>query len=405
MCVAPNTGRIGLAGLFVLLLGGIAPSSFAADAPLHLPFRYEEARVYVPVTVGHEKSPWIILDTGAAPTGIDPSWAARMQLQVESGGTVSGAGAGSSKVGRAANVDLRIGAPGQEIPMHLASAMIVPLNDQLARFTGHEVLGIVGSQFFHEHVVELDFERQIALLHDPASYKPPAGAIAVPFELEGGIPMAQASLTLPSGTVVQGKFVLDLGAKATLLLTEPFIDQHQLRAAFPTQYATGLGAGVGGPTQYAFVRAKQLSVGAASLSAPVVGLSLKQALRSSDYAGLIGGEFFASYRTVFDYARKAMYLLPRKDALVRGFDRSGIFLTADPANFHAIRIQEVAPGTPGDAAKLAAGDMLRKVDGRDVAELTLVEIRARLRGKDPVTLEIERDGARSTHALTLRDLI
>jgi hypothetical protein len=401
MCGVANTGRLGGAGLFVLFLAGFAPSSYAADALATVPFRYEEARVYVPVTVGHQKSPWFILDTGAAPTVLDAALGERLGLQVQEAGTVSGAGAGSSKVGRAANLDIQVG----DVPMHLAAATVAPLNDQLARFTGHDVMGIVGSQFFNQHVVELDFERETALLHDPVHYKPADGAIAVPFELENGIPMAHVALTLPAGTVVQGRFVLDLGAKATALLTEPFIDKHQLRAVFSAQYTTGLGAGVGGPTQYMFVRARQLAIGAATLPAPVLGLSVGQALRSSSYDGLIGGEFFASYRTVFDYARKAMYLLPRKEPLARGFDRSGIFLTADPTDFHTIRIQQVAPGTPGAAAGLASGDVLRKLDGRDVAQLTLVEIRARLRGDGIARLEVERGGVGSTYELTLRDLI
>ncbi|WP_419995408.1 S41 family peptidase [Streptomyces boninensis] len=64
-----------------------------------------------------------------------------------------------------------------------------------------------------------------------------------------------------------------------------------------------------------------------------------------------------------------------------------------------IKVTRVQPGGPADAAGIRAGDVLRTVDGRKVADLPVTEVVARLRGTDAtakpgsaVALGLERDG-------------
>jgi membrane-associated protease RseP (regulator of RpoE activity) len=205
--------------------------------------------------------------------------------------------------------------------------------------------------------------------------------------------------------------LVDLGAKSTLLLTEPFIREQRLDGAFPSRVESPLGAGMGGPTRYAFARAPMLEI--ATSGAPLrmpetlVGLSVGGTLRSSQYDGLLGADFLVRYRVTFDYAQQRMYLEPRLPVAPRAeLDMSGLYLTSDRAA-RRIVVQEVRPGSPAQSAGVRPGDALVALDGRQTTELSLAAVRRQLRSDDGrvVRLILGREGVTREVVLTLRRVI
>jgi hypothetical protein len=247
---------------------------------------------------------------------------------------------------------------------------------------------------------------------DPRTFRPPRDAIAVPLEVEGDIPYARAWLTTPDGRRIPLRVLVDLGAKSTLLLTEPFVHAQRLEHAFPVRVENPLGAGMGGPTRYAFARARLLEVATSSstslpLSEVLVGLSVGGTLRSAQYDGLLGADFLARYRVTFDYARRRMYLAPRIRALPRTeLDMSGLYLVSDRAARRII-VAEVRPESPAQSAGVRPGDVLVALDGRAMAGFSLAAVRSALRSHDGrvVRLVLSRDGAATEVVLTLRRVI
>jgi hypothetical protein len=204
------------------------------------------------------------------------------------------------------------------------------------------------------------------------------------------------------------RVLVDLGAKSTLLLTEPFVHAQRLDSAFPTRVENPLGAGMGGPTRYAFARAPLLEVATSKtllrLPEALVGLSVGGTLRSAQYDALLGTEFLARYRVTFDYARRVMYLQPRVSTLPRAeLDMSGLYLVSDRAARRII-VDEVRPRSPAQAADVRAGDVLVTLDGRPVRDLSLAAVRAVLRSQDGrvVRLVFTRGGVAREVSLTLR---
>ena len=388
-----------------------AQSTPISESALPIPLQLEEARVYVPVRVHlgarGTAERWFILDTGAQPTLLDIALADSMGATVTPAGMTTGAGRGTTRVGDAGPLTLDV----TGIPLGPLTVRVAPLDSLLGATSGRSVPGVVGSRFFREHVVTLDFDSLVMHASDPRTVRPPRDAIAVPLDVEGDIPYARAWLTTPDGRRIPLRVLVDLGAKATLLLTEPFVHAQRLERAFPLRVENPLGAGMGGPTRYAFARAPLLEV--ATTGAPLtlrealVGLSVGGTLRSAQYDALLGADFLARYRVTFDYARRRMHLVPRARTLPRAeLDMSGLYLVSDRVA-HRLIVQEVRPGSPAQSADVRPGDVLISVDGRATAELSLAAVRSVLRSADGrvVRLVLSRDGVARELRLTLRRAI
>ncbi|MEO7179588.1 MAG: PDZ domain-containing protein [Gemmatimonadaceae bacterium] len=380
----------------------------APPAVTSVPLQVEEARVYVPVRVGLGErggTPrWLILDTGAQPTVLDAALADSLGARVTSAGTTTGAGGGTTRVGDAGPLTLDV----DGVPLGPTSVRVAPLDSLLGATSGRGVPGIVGSRFFREHVVELDFGWPVMHVRDPRTFRPPREAVAVPLQLVDDIPYARGWLTAPDGRRVPLRMLVDVGAKATLLLTEPFIRAQQLAHAFPSRVESALGAGMGGQTRYAFARAPLLELATegapVSLAEALVGLSVAGTLRSTQYDGLLGTDFLARFRVTFDYSRRRMYLESRVPSPARAeLDMSGLYLVSDRAARRVI-VQEVRPGSPADAARVRAGDAVVALDGRATAGLSLAAVRRVFRSADGrvVRLVLERGGTAREVVLTLR---
>ena len=388
-----------------------AQSTRARDVPrtvATIPFVLDDARLYVPVHVplGGQGSAvrWFIFDTGAQPTVLDAALADSMGVHVTPSGTTTGAGGGTTRVGDGGLLTLDVSG----IPLGPVSVRIAPLDSLLGATSGRDIPGIIGSRFFREHVVELNFDSLAVRVSDPRTFHPPRDAVVVPLDVDGGIPYARGWLTTPDGRRVPLHMLVDLGAKSTLLLTEPFIRAQRLEGAFPSHVESPLGAGMGGPTRYAFVRAPFLDI--ATSSSPLrakealVGLSVGGTLRSTGYDGLLGADFLSRFHVTFVYARQRMYLVPRVPVPANTeLDMSGLYLMSDRAARQLV-VQEVRPNSPAQSAGVRPGDALVTLDGRSTAELSLAVVRRLLRSEDGrvVRLVIARDGATREVALTLR---
>lgn len=377
----------------------------AGAGAITLPFEYTDARLHVPVTIGDDPSLHaFILDTGAVSTGIDSTLAHRLGLAVSAGGTATGAGAGATRIGSTGPVDLHVGSA----RLHLATASVAPYDALLAATSGRRIDGIVGAQFFVEHVVIIDAGQRRITLHDPANWRYTGNGARIPLAFNHGVPMADVTLTLPDGRHLTAHAVIDLGAKSTFLVPEPFIDRSRLRAAFPRTVTMGLGAGMGGDTRYAFARATRLALAASpsvGLDQPVIGLSVNGALRSGWHDGLLGAAFLMRYRVIFDYAHQEMILEPLADAPAPAFDRSGLFLAAAGSDLHGIDVREVVAGSAADEAGLHPGDQLIAVDDKPVGQWKLWQLRDRLsepRGGD-VHIRVQRGAGATERVVVLRD--
>jgi hypothetical protein len=398
-----------------LALVAMAPSPVASAYPVtpmekpgvptaSFSFLFEDARLYVPVRVDGGAARWFILDTGATPTILDAAFARSLNMSLRGGQWVQGVGRGRSRQREAGPVTLLVGGT----VLKVAEPAVVDLAHLLGPTSGRAPAGIIGSQFFREHLVEIDFQRRQVRLFSPNTDRSHDFARSVPLTFADWTPLSAVRMTLPSGRRVEANALIDLGAKSTFLIPEPFIASQGLRAAFPRTVTTGLGAGVGGDTHYAFARARRLELGSGkglAVDDPVIGLSVDGTLKSTWNQGLLGAEFLSHFRIGFDYARSRLFLTP-VDLRPSRFDGSGLFLAAEGSKLEQIVIREVVPGSPGQKAGLAAGDQILSLEGRPTAAMGLPAARSLLKtgGRARIAVGYQRGLQHRRATIQLEDL-
>jgi hypothetical protein len=402
---------------------GVRPAQTIArsSGSMAIPAQYEDGRLYVPVSlqraggVGADSIAlgWFILDTGAQATLIDTDVARRLQLTVYDGGLDRGAGAGSLREGKTRGLRLRVG----PVPFAAREIVVAPLDSLLAPSSGRHVAGIVGSQFFEEHAIDIAPPSTSVVVDRPSV--PPARndrAVVLPIELRNSMPYIHGVLRLkphPSG-LPPLRLLVDLGAKAPLLLTEHALALAGGEATLSPHILASLGAGVGGETRYFFTRANRLVLGdpgnSVSADSLPVGFSARGTLRATAFDGLLGAPFLSRYHVRFDYANRRLTLFDdagNQDAIA-DFDQSGLFLTTGGTRaMDRLVVRRVVSGSAADRANVRPGDALLTVNGRSVTELSLVSIRRILRGGSGqvVRLTLLRGRRRLSPTITLRALI
>jgi C-terminal processing protease CtpA/Prc len=82
-----------------------------------------------------------------------------------------------------------------------------------------------------------------------------------------------------------------------------------------------------------------------------------------------------------------------------------LFLESVGKNYETFKIKALADDSPASEAGLRVGDTLIAIDGQQMSELTLSELRFKLQRAKTCDLLVEREGVRFTISLKLRDLI
>jgi hypothetical protein len=78
--------------------------------------------------------------------------------------------------------------------------------------------GVIGAALFKQFVVEVDTIAKRVRLHDPKTWKPPAGATVLPLAFRSGHPFVQTRLTLGDGQVIEAPMNVDIGMNRPLTL-------------------------------------------------------------------------------------------------------------------------------------------------------------------------------------------
>jgi hypothetical protein len=246
-------------------------------------------------------------------------------------------------------------------------------------------------------------------LHDPASFQPPADAIALPFYFYDTKPIIEATVELADGRRFPVQVLVDTGDRGAFSLTTGFVQGHHLLDGPGPFLRAPLGFGVGGQTRQALGRVAGVHLGPVVVRDVLTSFSEDKAGATTDEAiqAHIGSDLMKQFTVWFDYPRRQMWLRknPRFGEPFE-YDASGVLLESPDDTFHRAVVRNVLPGSPGAEAGVQVGDELISVDGADVATQALEAIRARLRVPGHhVHLELRRGGAPRSVELALRRLI
>jgi hypothetical protein len=357
-----------------------------------------DGRIFIEVSANGEGPFSFIFDTGG---NADISTSVAEKLQLPSGETETGTGMGEKPV-TAVNTTVRELQIGDLRIANLAFHAI-SMSDAPAVFGRQPVDGIIGFPILDRLVVKVDYERSRLELTLPSAYRPPAAGTTMHFERVRWVPLVNATL---DGT--PGMFGVDTGARLSLLLHGPFVDQNELRTKYHPEVSGITGWGLGGPIRSQIVRGKRFVMGNLEVRNPLVRLPLQTSggLTASDTAGLIGPDILRQFNITFDYGRQSITLQKNHRYGNRSnFDRVGVWLGQDSAGFSVV---DVVPGSAADKGGIKAGDKILTIDGKPSEELDLAEVREEFRNYAvgrKIQLRVETGKSFRDIVLELSDLV
>jgi len=333
---------------------------------------------------------WFILDSGAGEGSIIAKEAAE-RLGLERGSeTDAHIGAGEGVRVDISNIpSATLHVAGDTMTVH---EMMVFSLAHVAPFEGRHVEGLLGADFLHRNVVELDYANLKMRIIDPAAYTPSKSAIIVPINADEGLCMAEGSIQRPGEKAIKCRFVIDTGVRGTLLLYSPFVKRHGFYESKKPLITATVGGGAGGETKGDLDRLEKLSIGPASFDNPPVIYSRDSVgvFAGEDADGIIGGEILRRCRTTFDYPHDRLVLEPYSDQKPFEYDMSGTFLVGAGDDYNRVTIYSVAAKTPAAEAGLMKGDEIVSVDGKPATKLGLDGVRGLFRVPKTYRLQVKR---------------
>ena len=156
-----------------------------------------------------------------------------------------------------------------------------------------------------------NFQEPSANAETAVEFKSHGSSTSVPFTLSVHFERVR-SVPLVDGTLdgASGKFGVDTGARLSLLLHGPFVNQNDLRTKYHPQVSGVTGWGLGGPIRSQIDRGKLLTMGKLQVRNPLVRLPLQKSggLTISDTAGLIGADILRQFNIPLDYGATVHYV-------------------------------------------------------------------------------------------------
>lgn len=353
-----------------------------AVAPVRLALNEGAGRgslVLLPVRVeGRELT--FVLDTGATWTAVDTSVVPLLKPLPT---TVPINGRDSKLHARMYEApDLRIGGA----PVRLPSPVIALDLSHFRAASGEPIMGVLGMDALRGSRLRIDFERrEVTFLSDDERVRM-KGDVALPLRYTPW-EMPYVIVDMPTGR--PAAFVLDTGANHAGSVTTALF--HDLLRGGYASLKDALATRIEGHVQVRDARLKQ--------PLRLAGVS-HEALRFSE--GLLntfGLRVLSNYVVTFDFREDRLYLRPLVEvsAASERF-RSGLALLRTDAG---VRVHVVKAGSAGERAGIEEGDVILRVDERDVSSMPLWQVHAMLSSDHPLVLR--RDGEVITVTMQLLD--
>jgi hypothetical protein len=274
---------------------------------------------------------------------------------------------------------------------------------------GHDVNGIIGSDFIKQFVVEVDYPARVISLHDKQKFSYSGPGEIVPARLNpGGHPIVEGEIMLPGRDAIKGDFVIDLGSGGALALNRPFVEnQHLLNSNQKTIRAIGAG-GTGGVITGRIGRISGLKIGKFTIENPLTMFSedTHGAFASATIQGNIGEQIMSKFKVLLDYDHDRIILEPN-GTFREPMDNasSGLKIIGEGKDYRTFRVREVLENSPGTEAGLQKDDLIIAINERPAAELTLTKLVEQFERAFPYKLTVRRGDQTLQVTITPRKLV
>jgi len=304
---------------------------------------------------------------------------------------------------------------------------------------GYPVQGIIGRDFFKDHVVKINYISNRLKIYNPSKYnKKNRKYDRKDLRLVKNKPYIQALLK-QTDSLEKFTLLLDSGS-GDAIWAKPYPNMKMPSKSFDDILGYGFAKIIKGRK----AKAKAFQLGKYTLDSPKIAYPDTTAYRGISFvkkSGTLGSEVMRRFHWIFDYANQKVYFKPNSDFLDPfNYDMSGLILkydgfqqitefkdlfmdaaisvqTDNSAGYNKIqkpkikiefrpilKVDAVRPNSSGFNAGFLKGDILLKINGKSTFRYNLEEIFKILSSNEGETIEflIDRNGSVYTKTLTLK---
>jgi hypothetical protein len=359
---------------------------------IEVPFELVSNHIYLKVKINDHSPLNFLLDTGAGLSYLDLSKADELRIKKADRKKRKRADGSEEIFFKLDSIKISSGNPSkdeldfaekQSLTLFNQTMMGISL-DQVCRFDGKQLHGILGYDFFKRFVVEIDYLNHISTIYEPEKFNYTKEGEVLKINLEWNIPKIKAVVD----GEYEGIFKVDTGSRNSLDLYAPFVKKHKFLEKYPKHLETPVGFGITGPAKGVVGRIKSFQLGTFIIMSPVTGfLEDESHYGSPEIAGRIGGGILKKFKVIFDYPHYRMILEKNTNYHLRDrYNASGVRLIQDGKK---ILVYQVIKNSPADKAKIQKDDEILSVTGIPVSNYSLQEIRELLNQEEGTEIELE----------------
>lgn len=274
----------------------LEPTVLDASAPVTLPLLFGDGHVFVRASAAG-KPLLLLVDSGSQGIFLDTHAAARLGLKTQ--GTLEIRGAARTAGAGVAALD-RIDLGAAALPVHVVSVADL----SAVTYLGATVDGILGYPFFAASEVRVDPQRMTMTVAKPGSI--PALGIALPIDTDRELPEVVARVN----DKVDGRFLVDTGNSAELLLFHAFLQAHPGLVFYGAARSFAQNRGVGGSSAAVPAFVDRLTLGPFNLYNRYANVMLadRGAFADGNDAGNLGFGSLRNFVFTLDLAAQTLYL-------------------------------------------------------------------------------------------------
>jgi hypothetical protein len=374
------------------------------DAPIAIPFELTQNHVYVQAGVDGKGPIALLVDTGANSLILDKTAADRLGLRGEGKLKVYGSGSGSLDSGIIPLPTIDLG----PLQMPSESARVAPLT-ALSRREGRPMEGIFGFETIGHFVTEFDYAASVLRFHEPATFRPPPGAVELPFYLNDTKPIVRGEIELDDGRRLPLEIQVDTGSRSALDFTASFVRKNRLLEGKGPFLRAPLGFGVGGQTNEALGRVAAVHLGSIAVRNVLCGFSEDKlgSMAGDEFDANLGSGLMKQFTVWVDYPRQRLLLKPNAHfGEPIEYDMSGLLFESPDDSYRRAVVRNVLPASPGAEAGLQNGDEVLSANGKPVSQMRLDDLRVMLRKPgERIRLDLRRGEKTLSVELVTRRLI
>jgi citrate lyase gamma subunit len=280
--------------------------------------------------------------------------------------------------------------------------------DHIERQLGMPIEGIVGWDILSRYAVKVNYDTMLIEIYDNRRFEYDLGASSYRLDVRGTVIFTNVAVAFNSGNTFVGKVMVDTGSGNTLSFNAPFAEENELLTEMDTYYEREIQSISTVSAHIYTTMLTELNIGEYELSALPADIATAEAgaLSWSGQMGILGNGALKRFNVFIDLQQKTMSLeLNRLYHDQFEVNCSGLELVTDDA-LQRVVIDHVYAGSPAEEAGLEEGDEVVQIDGANVSDIQLPQIRSVLsQDGQQIEILINRNGELNSYLFTLQSLI